>query len=229
MTEDEKTVTVDRESKGGSEATVRIAKADLVPTDANLLPDYHSSAELDAACIAFMDDVNSPVHRETMRIPSHDLLVKRWRMQPLPVATFTTALGQTRMVNSDQTIRFGSVRYTAPPELAGPEVRARVEGDDLVITARIDSGLSEVARHRLSTPGNPRSTTRTTSTMRRTPPGRRSRRRSRPATMRRPRSSPLAPRARVAGGGHRDRRATRPVENGRGRRTRGPGRVRQRR
>ena len=27
----------DPESKGGSEATVRIAKADLVPTDANLL------------------------------------------------------------------------------------------------------------------------------------------------------------------------------------------------
>jgi hypothetical protein len=32
----------DPESKGGSEATVRIAKADLVPTDANLRPAYGS-------------------------------------------------------------------------------------------------------------------------------------------------------------------------------------------
>jgi transposase len=30
-------VPADPESKGGSEATVRVAKADLVPTDANLL------------------------------------------------------------------------------------------------------------------------------------------------------------------------------------------------
>lgn len=30
----------DPETKGGSEATVRIAKADLVPTSANLLPQY---------------------------------------------------------------------------------------------------------------------------------------------------------------------------------------------
>ena len=35
-------VPADPESKGGSEATVRIAKADLVPTDANLLDDYAS-------------------------------------------------------------------------------------------------------------------------------------------------------------------------------------------
>jgi transposase len=35
-------VTADPQSKGGSEATVRIASADLVPTDANLLPDHSS-------------------------------------------------------------------------------------------------------------------------------------------------------------------------------------------
>jgi hypothetical protein len=41
------------ESKGGSEATVRIAKADLVPTKANLLTGYNSFAELAEACAAF--------------------------------------------------------------------------------------------------------------------------------------------------------------------------------
>ena len=36
----------DPASKGGSEATVRVAKADLVPTQANLLDEYGSFAEL---------------------------------------------------------------------------------------------------------------------------------------------------------------------------------------
>ena len=36
-------VVADPESKGGSEATVRVAEADLVPTEANLLPAYRSS------------------------------------------------------------------------------------------------------------------------------------------------------------------------------------------
>ena len=40
----------DPESKGGVEATVRIAKADLVPTEANLRPEYSSWAELVVAC-----------------------------------------------------------------------------------------------------------------------------------------------------------------------------------
>jgi hypothetical protein len=135
---------------------VRIAKADLVPTSANLLPDNRCFSELAAACTAVMDDVNNRVHRETMRIPAHALLVEQRRMHPLPAAPLTTALGQTRAVNTDQTIRFGSVRYSTPPGLVGSEVWARVEGDDLVITAATDTGLAEVARHRLSTPGNPR-------------------------------------------------------------------------
>jgi transposase len=41
----------DPESKGGVEATVKIAKADLVPTNANLLPGYASFAELADACV----------------------------------------------------------------------------------------------------------------------------------------------------------------------------------
>src|SRR6185437_15579206 len=46
-------VPFDPESKGGVEATVRIAKADLVPTDANLRGSYASFAELVAACAAW--------------------------------------------------------------------------------------------------------------------------------------------------------------------------------
>ena len=160
-------VPFDPESKGGTEATVRLAKADLVPTDANLRDQYGSFAELEQVCVGFMAKVNNRKHRETARIPSEALVEERRRLHMLPVAPHTVALGATRMVNTDQTIRFGSVRYSTPPGLIGAEVSARVAGDELVVVADLDSlplrpqwasgrkGLTEVCRHRLSTPGNP--------------------------------------------------------------------------
>ena len=63
-------VPADPESKGGSEATVRVAKADLVPTDANLRGDYTGWAELVEACEAFTAELlNARVHRVTRRPP----------------------------------------------------------------------------------------------------------------------------------------------------------------
>ncbi|MFW2241960.1 IS21 family transposase [Rhodococcus opacus] len=160
-------VPFDPESKGGSEATVRIAKADLVPTDANLLPEYTSFADLEAACERFCATVNARRHRESARIPSEALADERGRLHTLPTAPHTLALGTTRSVGTDQTIRFGSVRYSTPPGLVGAEVWVRAAGADLVVVADLDSlprtpdwagdrrGLTEIARHRLSTPGNP--------------------------------------------------------------------------
>lgn len=58
-------VPADPESKGGSEATVRIAKADIVPTDHNLRSGYGSFAELEEACAAFCEQVNGREHRVT--------------------------------------------------------------------------------------------------------------------------------------------------------------------
>ena len=63
-------VPYDPESKGGSESTVKIAKADLVPTEANLLDEYRSFAELEAACAAAMASFNGRVHSVTRRIPN---------------------------------------------------------------------------------------------------------------------------------------------------------------
>ena len=51
-------VPVDPESKGGLEAMVRIAKANLVPTEFNLRDEYYSSAELVEGCEEFMTKVN---------------------------------------------------------------------------------------------------------------------------------------------------------------------------
>lgn len=161
-------VPFDPESKGGTESTVRLAKADVVPTEANLRPEYGSFAELEAACEEFCAKVNGRVHRESARIPAEALLEERRRLHVLPAAPHTLALGETRTVNTDQTVRYGSVLYSTPPGLVGAEVWVRVAGSELVIVADLDTlprrpdwagerrGLIEVARHRLSTPGTPR-------------------------------------------------------------------------
>jgi hypothetical protein len=43
-------VPADPQSKGGSEAAVRVAKADLVPTDHNLREEYADWQALEVAC-----------------------------------------------------------------------------------------------------------------------------------------------------------------------------------
>jgi transposase len=146
----------DPESKGGAEATVKVAKADLVPTSANLLDVYGSFADLVDACEQFCEKVNTRVHRETAAVPAERLLVERRHLHVMPAEPYALALGEQRLVDDDQTIRFGSVRYSTPPDHVGSKVWCRVVGEELVVVARTSGGLAEIARHRLSTPGNPR-------------------------------------------------------------------------
>ena len=70
----------DPASKGGSESTVKLAKADLVPKDTNLLAAYGSFAELEAACAAFCDHVNTRIHRVTRRAPVDMLAEEQARL-----------------------------------------------------------------------------------------------------------------------------------------------------
>src|SRR5579875_403549 len=70
-------VPADPESKGGSESTVRLAKADVVPTDANLLPAYESFAALEEACAAAAERFNTRVHTVTRRVPAEMLEIER--------------------------------------------------------------------------------------------------------------------------------------------------------
>jgi len=148
-------VPFDPESKGGSEATVRIAKADLVPTDANLLDDYRSWAELVDACEAFTAEVNGRAHRVTRRSPVEMLAEEQLRLHRLPEVGFTACFGETRRVSWTSTISYGGVAYSVPHTLADQVVWARVTGDELVITHLAGRGATEVARHALSTPGHP--------------------------------------------------------------------------
>ena len=143
-------------AKGGSESTVKIAKADLVPTDANLLPAYPSFTALRVACAAFCTEVNAREHRETRRPPLELLADERRRLHPVPVEPYTVAFGLTRVVDDESTVRHGSARYSVPHKLVGERVWVRVDGDELVVVHQGQAGAREVARHPLTTPGNPR-------------------------------------------------------------------------
>lgn len=151
----ESCVAYDPESKGGVEATVRIAKAELVPTSANLLPSYASFAELAGTCERFCEKVNAREHRETRAVPLVRLAREREHLHVLPAEPHTLALGEDRLIKKDQTVSWGGVRYSTPPGWRGQSVWCRAQGEELVIVGRGELGLEEVCRHRLSTPGNP--------------------------------------------------------------------------
>jgi len=149
-------VPYDPASKGGSESTVKIAKADLVPTDANLLEEYASFAELEAACLGFCEQVNARPHRITRRAPAEMLTEERARLHPVPAAPFTAALGVTRKVDGLSLVMFEGGQYSVPHELAGQVVHVRRHGGQVVITHAGPAGPAEVARHLVTTPGSPR-------------------------------------------------------------------------
>jgi len=147
----------DPASKGGSEATVRVAKADLVPTEANLLAVYDSWAGLEAACEQFCTDINARPHRVTRRAPVDMLAEEQARLHRLPEHPYTTAFGQARTVGVDQPmVQLDWCLYSAPSRLAGETVWVRVHGREVIVTHLGPGGPVEVARHQLTTPGNPR-------------------------------------------------------------------------
>ena len=150
-------VVADPESKGGSEATVRIAEADLVPTEANLLPAYRSFAELAAACEAFCDQVNARPHRATRRVPAEMLAEERHAVAPPARAALHRRvrrdphgrgqhagglLRRRRVLGAAPVARRGGLG--PPPRRRGRRHRRRA------------GGAGEVARHQRTTPGNPR-------------------------------------------------------------------------
>jgi transposase len=168
----------DPASKGGSEAAVRISKADLVPTDANLLPEYATFAELEAACEAFTDQVNARPHRITRRPPIEMLAEERARLHPVAASPYTVAFGTTRTVPPNTPmVTFEGGQYSVPYRLPGPDgepfagtsmlgktvwVRGHgtggAAGGEQVVITYVDPtrGPVEIARHERTTPGSPR-------------------------------------------------------------------------
>ncbi|MBV9949358.1 MAG: hypothetical protein JOZ69_21115, partial [Myxococcales bacterium] len=149
-------VPADPQSKGGSEATVRVAKADLVPTDHNLRDEYADFAALERACEQFMAEVNTRPHRATLEPPIIRLAEEHERLHRLPRVPHTMCFGETRKVNWQSLISVGGAQYSVPHELIDERVWARTDGDQLIVV-HVDGhqGPKEVARHQLTTPGRP--------------------------------------------------------------------------
>ncbi len=130
-------------SKGGSESTVKLAKADLVPKDTNLLAAYGSFAELEAACAAFCELVNTRVHRVTRRAPVDMLAEEQARLHRLSELVHTVAFAPAvragaygrvrsdphrRGQNPDGRLRRRAILGAAPPTRGagvGPHPRCR--------------------------------------------------------------------------------------------------------
>jgi hypothetical protein len=150
-------VPADPASKGGSENAVKIAKADLVPTEANLLDDYDSFVELDQACGLFCEQVNNRVHRVTRRVPAEMLSEERARLHRVPEHPYTAAFGVTRTVPlTTAMIAFEYGQYSVPHTLCGQTVWVRRHGEQIVVVHVGAGGPVEVARHEQTTPGCPR-------------------------------------------------------------------------
>jgi hypothetical protein len=145
----------DPQSKGGVEATVKIAKADLVPTDHNLRDGYEDWAALERACESFMADVNTRPHRSTREAPVDLLAQEHEHMHRLPRLPHTLCFGQTRKVDRQATVSVGDAIYSVPHALIGERVWVRAEGEQLIVVHIDHQGPREVARHPLTTPGRP--------------------------------------------------------------------------
>nr|WP_241249774.1 IS21 family transposase [Agrococcus sp. KRD186] len=151
----------DPASKGGVEASVKLAKADLVPTGANLRDGYGSFAELEAACAAFMDEVNGRQHRITRRLPAEALAEEQRRLHPVPARAHTIAFGLSRQVPPNTPmVAFEHGQYSVPHRLMGAEVFVRAQGvgeaERIVLVHHGIDGPVEVARHPRARPGSPR-------------------------------------------------------------------------
>ena len=105
----------DPASKGGTEASVKVAKADLVPKETNLLDEYASFAELERACGDFMDLVNHRVHRVTRRVPADMLAEERARLHRVPDEPHTVVFGLARRVPPNTPmVAFEHGQYSVP-------------------------------------------------------------------------------------------------------------------
>lgn len=150
----------DPASKGGVEASVKVAKADLVPKDTNLRAEYGSFAELEAACESFMGQVNGREHRVTRRRPAVMLAEEVLRLHPVPDTAHTVAFGLSRTVpDNTPMVTFENGQYSVPADLLGARVFVRTHGvgagEQIVVVHHGATGPIEVARHGRAQPGSP--------------------------------------------------------------------------
>ena len=89
-------VPADPQSKGGVEATVKIAKADLLPSEHNMRASYSDFGELERECEAFCERVNTREHRVTRRAPAVMLVSEREQFIPFRQCAYCVFWGDTQ-------------------------------------------------------------------------------------------------------------------------------------
>lgn len=104
---------------------MRIAKADVVPTDANLRPAYETFADLEAACRAAMDRFNGRPHAVTRRVPAEALADERCHLHRVPNEPYSVAFGLSRSVSWSSMVTLDGARYSVPHTLWDTGVGAR--------------------------------------------------------------------------------------------------------
>lgn len=150
----------DPASKGGVENAVKVAKADIVPKDTNLLPAYGSFKEVEAACEEFMAYINAREHRATKRKPAAMLAEEVLRLHRVPDAAHTVSFGLARTVPPNTPmVTFNNAMYSVPSHLLGQKVFVRSHGagpdEQVIIIHHGPAGPVEVARHGRARPGSP--------------------------------------------------------------------------
>lgn len=149
----------DPATKGGVENAVKVAKADLVPTDTNLREAYDSFEELEQACEQFMAQVNQKKHRATGQAPMDRLTAtEQATLHLVPAEPFTMALGESRRVPMNTSvITYENARYSVPGRLLGQTVWVRTVGvghqATVVIVHQDADGPVQVAKHSKVGPG----------------------------------------------------------------------------
>lgn len=155
-------VPADPVSKGGSEATVKIAKADLAPTWRTCAVTTPASLSCAPRRPCGATPSTPGRNRRTRRPPIDMLAEERARLHPVPTDPYVAALGETRVVTRESVISLGETRYSVPHQLIDQTVFVRVDGDEVIIAPRAAtaSPRSPATGHRR--PANRNSPTSTT-------------------------------------------------------------------
>jgi hypothetical protein len=90
---------------------------------------------------------NTRIHTVTREKPADRLVRELEVLHQVPDVPYTAAFGETRGVSWSSTVSFRGARYSVPHTWVGARVWVRVSGDELVVTARVDDGATEIARH----------------------------------------------------------------------------------
>ncbi len=135
---------------------MKLAKADLVPKDTNLLAEYASFAELEAACEVFCGQVNARVHRVTRRAPIDMLAEEQARLHRLPRVPHTVAFGVTRTVAAKTPmVAFEGGQYSVPARTAARRSRSG-SAPTVSAWASRSSSCTSATPARSRWPGTPR-------------------------------------------------------------------------